>query len=155
MAAAQHNVSRRAVLGAAAALSFDTGLRQAQPQLRMSEGGSAAWQRALAAYQAAEAELRAFEKLTAGAPWEEQAAIEEAYGDRLDAMYAALRRLMRLRAPDLPALATKIVLAVDHEVATLTGGEACMATLKRDALRLTALARAAVLVGRREIHDGD
>jgi hypothetical protein len=84
--------------------------------------------------------MRAFEGRTAGAPWEEQAAIEEAYGDRLDAMYGALRRLMRLRAPDLPALATKIVLAVDHEVATLTGGEACMVTLKRDALRLTAAA---------------
>ncbi|HEY0314348.1 MAG TPA: hypothetical protein VGC56_17880 [Allosphingosinicella sp.] len=81
--------------------------------------------------------MRAFEGRTAGAPWEQQAAIEEAYGDRLDAMYDALRRLMRLRAPDLPALATKIVLAVDHEVATLTGGEACMATLKGDALRLT------------------
>lgn len=43
---------------------------------------------------------------------------------------------MKVRAPDLPALAAKIALAVDHEVATLTGGEACMATLKRDALRL-------------------
>ena len=80
--------------------------------------------------------MRRYEVLTAGAPWEEQAAIEEAYGDRLDAMYAALRKLMRLRAPDLAALATKVVLAVDHEVGTLTGGEACMATLKRDALRL-------------------
>jgi hypothetical protein len=80
--------------------------------------------------------MRAYERVTAGGAWEEQHAIEEGYGDRLDAMYAALRRLMRLRAPDLPALATKIVLAVDHEVATLTGGEACMGTLKRDALRL-------------------
>jgi hypothetical protein len=82
--------------------------------------------------------MRAYEGLTAGAPWEEQAAIEAAYGERLDAMYGALRRLMRLRAPDLSALATKIVLAVDHEVATLSGGEACMSTLKRDALRLAA-----------------
>jgi hypothetical protein len=137
MAAAEHNVSRRAVLGAAAGLSFETGLRQAQPLLRMS-GKAEAWDRAFAAFRGAEAEMRRYEALTAGAPWEEQAAIEEAYGDRLDAMYAALRRLMRLRAPDVTALAMKIVLAVDHEVATLTGGEACMAALKRDALRLAA-----------------
>lgn len=137
MAVAQHNLSRRTLLGAGGALSFETGLRQAQPLLRMS-GQSQAWERAFAAYRVAEAEMRACEALTAGAPWEQQGAIEEAYGDRLDAMYAALRKLMRLRAPDLPALATKIVLAVDHEVGTLTGGEACMAALKRDALRLAA-----------------
>jgi hypothetical protein len=82
--------------------------------------------------------MRTFEGATAGAPWEEQAAIEEGFGDRLDAMYDALRRLMRLRAPDLAALTTKIVLAVDHEVATRAGGEGCMATLKRDAVRLSA-----------------
>lgn len=37
---------------------------------------------------------------------------------------------------DLPALATKIAPVVDHEVGTLTGGEACLAALKRDARRL-------------------
>ena len=144
MAAAEHKLSRRAVLGAAVALPvlMDKGGAGPPPPAfsrspSPSRGGPAAsWQRALSAYRAAEAEMRAFELRTAGAPWEEQAAIEEAYGDRLDAMYDALRRLMRLRAPDLSALATKIVLAVDHEVATLAGGEACMATLKRDAMRL-------------------
>jgi hypothetical protein len=39
-------------------------------------------------------------------------------------------------APDLPALALKIALAVDQDVATLSGGEACLAALKRDAARL-------------------
>lgn len=131
MAAADHNVSRRAVLGAAVALPL---AGAASPPL--PSGKPSPWQRALAAYRAAETEMRAYEGRTAGAPWEEQAAIEEAYGERLDAMYDALRRLMRLRAPDLPALAKKIVLAVEHEVATLSGGEACMAALKRDALRL-------------------
>jgi hypothetical protein len=133
MAAAEHKLWRRAVLGAAVALP----VAGASPALaRTRSGGSPAWERALGAYRGAEAEMRAYERVTAGAPWEEQHAIEEGYGDRLDAMYAALRKLMRLRAPELPALATKIVLAVDHEVATLTGGESCMATLKRDALRL-------------------
>jgi hypothetical protein len=51
-------------------------------------------------------------------------------------MYAALRRLLRAPAPDLAALGRKIVLAVDHEVATLWRGEACMVAVKRDALRL-------------------
>lgn len=58
------------------------------------------------------------------------------YGDRLDALSAALRRLLRIPSPDLPALATKIALVVDHEAGTLTGGEVCMAALKRDALQL-------------------
>jgi hypothetical protein len=63
-------------------------------------------------------------------------ALEEAYGERLEVMYAALRRLLRVPAPDVGALGRKIVLAVDHEVATLWRGEACMAVVKRDALRL-------------------
>lgn len=133
MAAGQHKLSRRAVLGAAVALPVAGAASPLLPSDNLSP-----WQRALTAYRTAEAEMRAYEGLTAGAPWEEQAAIEAAYGERLDAMYGALRRLMRLRAPDLSALATKIVLAVDHEVATLSGGEACMSTLKRDALRLAA-----------------
>jgi hypothetical protein len=62
--------------------------------------------------------------------------VEEGYGARLGSTYTALRRLMRVRAPDVAALAVKIELAVDHEVGTLTGREACLATLKRDARRL-------------------
>lgn len=41
-------------------------------------------------------------------------------------------------APDIDALLTKVALVTDYEVATLTGGEACMATLKRDAKRIAA-----------------
>lgn len=62
---------------------------------------------------------------------------EDAFGDRLDAFYAALRRLLRTPAPDFEALSVKIVLAVDHEVGTLAGGEPCLAALKADARRLT------------------
>jgi hypothetical protein len=36
-------------------------------------------------------------------------------------------------------LVVKLDLAIDQDVATLTGGEACMAALKRDARRLAAL----------------
>jgi hypothetical protein len=101
-------------------------------------GEDLAWRRALAAFQAAEGALRACERRTSGAPWAEQDAVEEEYGACLDALHRALRRLLRVPVPDLAALAAKIELIVEHEVATLTGGEACMAALRRDARRLGA-----------------
>jgi hypothetical protein len=62
------------------------------------------------------------------------------FEDRLNALdsvrEAALKRLLRTSAPDLPALALKIELAVDEEVATLAGGERCLAALKADGWRL-------------------
>jgi hypothetical protein len=48
----------------------------------------------------------------------------------------ALRRLMKVRAPDLSALALKIEFAIDQEVGSLSGGELCLAVLKRDVRRL-------------------
>jgi hypothetical protein len=62
--------------------------------------------------------------------------LDETFSDRIVAFNGALRRLLRTPAPDLPALAAKIALAVDHDAATLTGGERCMRALKRDAERL-------------------
>jgi hypothetical protein len=65
------------------------------------------------------------------------------FEDRLNALDSArdtaLKHLLRTPAPDLPALALKIELAVDEEVATLTGGERCLAVLKADGWRLAAL----------------
>ncbi len=62
------------------------------------------------------------------------------FEDRLNALdsarYAALKRLLRTPAPDLSALALKIELIVDEEVATLAGGERCLAVLKADGWRL-------------------
>lgn len=156
-------ISRRVLLGAAAALPFASiaaavargPLHQAScgharvqtapgsPQPVRGTGGPAiprpgeelVWRRALARFEAAEARARALEGLT-GRSHAEQMALEDAYGERLDIMYASLRRLLRAPAPDLAALGRKIVLAVDHEVATLWRGEACMRAVKRDALRL-------------------
>jgi len=152
MAAPEHNPSRRALLGAAVALPFvgGEGLRHApvgaDPALSPSnDSGSGIpdqvrdngkWERALAAFQKAEAKLRAFERRTAGAPWEEQEAVEREMDERLDALGPAMRRLMRTPAPDLKALAKKIELMVDHDMGSDTGGEACLAALKRDARRL-------------------
>jgi hypothetical protein len=151
MSVAEHNPSRRALLGAAVALSFDTPVRQAHRLLRMSAEdaakaperwtpeqvrGDGKWEKALVTYRAAEAAMRECERRTAGAPWAQQDAVEEEYGGRLDVLYAALGRLLRAPAPDLPALAVKIELAIDHEVGTLNGGEDCLETVRRDARRL-------------------
>jgi hypothetical protein len=94
------------------------------------------WQRALDRLEAAEAEVRAVERATAGGSAEEEEALEAVYMDRLGDHTVALLRLMKVRAPDLPALALKIEFAIDQEVGTLTGGELCLAALKRDVRRL-------------------
>jgi DNA-directed RNA polymerase specialized sigma24 family protein len=63
----------------------------------------------------------------------------EARFDRLsDSYYAAMRRLLRTPAPDVAALAQKLELAVAEEIFTLTGGDACLNALLRDARRLAA-----------------
>ncbi|MEO7178594.1 MAG: hypothetical protein ABIW83_07105 [Allosphingosinicella sp.] len=59
------------------------------------------WDRALAELRDAEAALRAFEARTAGAPDEEQEAVEQEMDERLDALGPALLRLLGAPAPDL------------------------------------------------------
>ena len=148
MAAAEHNPSRRAVLGAALALPLvSQPLRTAAGPLHHASHGppprpgeELAWRRAMGAVRSAEDRLAAIERRSAGASHAEQLALEDVYGDRLDDLYAAIRRLIRTPSPDLHALVTKIVFAVDHEITTLIGGERCMKALKRDALRLAGLA---------------
>jgi hypothetical protein len=93
------------------------------------------WTCALAAFREAEAELQAFERRTAGAAWESQEAVEREMDARLDAFLPALRRLLRIPAPDLEAMLTKFDLITDYQVAELTGGEACIALFRRDAAR--------------------
>ena len=164
MAAARHNPTRRALLGAA----FGA------PVLLAGGGGGAArpgrrrWDRALAALREAEAAVAAYRArdylptheihaairgrwpipYDFAADPEAQAAVSaslagfQPFEDRLNALGsvrdAALKRLLRTPAPDLPALALKIELAVDEEVATLAGGERCLAVLKADGWRLAA-----------------
>lgn len=146
MAASDHDPSRRALLGAAVALPLASSLRG------VGEGGFFAgaaapvpldparrgedWRRALAAFEAAEGELRRFEAFCSGRPYEEQEALEDECGARGSALYAALRTLLRAPAPNVAALAVKLDLVVAHDVGTLTGGEACLAALRTDAHRL-------------------
>ena len=141
MAAGQHNPSRRALLGAAVGFPLLPGVAEAQGPLHHASHGppprtGEEWVRALATYRTAEAGVRGFERATAGSSFEEAARLEGHYGDLGDAMYSALRRLLRAPAPGVGALAVKIGLVVEHEVGTLEGGEACFAALQADALRL-------------------
>ena len=149
MAAREHRVSRRALLGAAVATTLlarhpalacpqETQGRRAGPDqagraarwtLKQAQGRER-WNDAVARFRRAEAVLKA----AAHEPDEDR------YGDLVVAFYRALRKLLRIPAPDLPALALKIDLTIDHEVGELTGGERCMAALKPDARRLAGLA---------------
>lgn len=133
-ASGDHNHTRRAVLGASFAVPAEAAVQDAGAVAP----DAALWHRALADVARAEAVLNGFcqacrdGSLVFQGQWE----LDDRFDDHLGAFYSALRRLLRTPAPDIPALATKIALAVDHEVGTLTGGERCLAALKADARRL-------------------
>lgn len=162
MAAARHNPTRRALLGAAfgapVLLAGGGGGGPARP-------GRRRWDRALAALREAEAAVAAYRasdylpahtihaaardrwpipydlaadpqaRAAVGASLAEFQPFEDRLGALGSARVTALKRLLLTPAPELPALALKIELAVD-EVATLAGGERCLTVLKADGWRL-------------------
>lgn len=175
MAAARHNLTRRALLGAGAGACFAaaargaayalddplspfglspskaspplvpeerSALRQAQGERALDQATvRARWDRALAAYRRAEARVAAFRRYEASLAPAARAfpacePLEERFDDLECARLAALRRLLRLRAPDLAALSLKIDLTVDNQAWELTDSDACLATLRADARRL-------------------
>jgi hypothetical protein len=90
------------------------------------ERGAARWGAALGRFRKAEAAIGAA-----------SASEDEDLYDRLGERFGrALRALLRTTAPDLHALAVKLDLAFAHEVSTLSGGEACLKAIQRDARRL-------------------
>src|SRR5260370_237722 len=99
MAAREHRVSRRVLLGAA----WTFPLVLAAPRRRPGPS-TIRWDRNLAAFRRAQSII--------------DAAVHEPDQDRYDALLDtfsnALRRLLRTPAPDLPALALKIELAIDQ-----------------------------------------
>jgi hypothetical protein len=173
MAAGRHNLTRRALLGASAALPVafaapgeasvsenpfglslskphtsllsqeKEALRQAQGE--RGEGDDAGtlrrrWARTLAAYRRAQARVAAYKAQEARLPAERRAFpcddLEAAFA-RVDSLrFAALRRLLRLPAPDLAALALKLDLAVADSAWELTGCEDCLVIAAIDAKRL-------------------
>ena len=139
------DVSRRAVLGGAVALpflpldagggaSFETGPRQARSLLRMS-GESPCWETLLSAYRAAEAAVEEAGRRCSAASRAEIGAAEDAFGDRLEALYGALRAMLVVPAPDIGAFCTKVDLMIEHEVATLAGSSASLEAVGREARR--------------------
>jgi hypothetical protein len=86
--------------------------------------------------------VAAFEAEEAGLPAERRAlaceALEERF-ERLDTLrLAAVRRLLRLLAADLPALALKLELAVAEPAWEDSGSEDCLALIAADARRMLA-----------------
>ena len=161
MAASRHNLTRRAMLGAGAAASLalarggQDAAAAAGPAAASGPGAPAApvlpaapspasrgrWERALAAYRRAEARLAAFRRQIEALPPEQRAfpacePFEDRFDDLESARLAALRRLLRAPAPDLPALALKIERTVDDQAWELTAAAPCLAALKADAHRL-------------------
>jgi len=162
MSAEGNNLTRRAVLGAAFAAPAVLGDCAAAPAAAATQR----WDRALAALgRARAAELafrdgpmaaaeRAWEAVRARWPRDHDFAADPAaeavlraafaahgrWEARLNDLEAAYQRAIQLLllvpAPDLPALAAKIELAVDHEVWENEDGERCMAALKADGWRL-------------------
>jgi hypothetical protein len=89
----------------------------------------------------AEARVAAFEAEEALLPAERRVsaadALEERFG-RLDSLrLAAVRRLLRLPAADLPALALKLDIAVAEQAWENSGSEGCLAVIAADARRMS------------------
>ncbi|HEX6374948.1 MAG TPA: hypothetical protein VFZ91_04430 [Allosphingosinicella sp.] len=154
MAAARHNLSRRALLGAGvgacASIASDGRLPAGRSAAPSASSGAerheavpalrARWDRALAACRRAEARVAAFKAAEALLPAERRAypcEDLEARFERLDGLrLAALRRLLRFPAPDLSALALKLDLAVADQAWELGGCESCLSAAAADARRL-------------------
>jgi hypothetical protein len=86
------------------------------------------WSAALARFQEAQAVLDAARSEPD----------EDVYDALLDSHSGALRALLALPAPDLPALAAKLDAIIPNLAWELTGSEDCLEILRRDAHRLAA-----------------
>ncbi|MEO7178687.1 MAG: hypothetical protein ABIW83_07575 [Allosphingosinicella sp.] len=85
----------------------------------------------MAAFKAEEALLPAERRA-----WPACKPLEARFGDLDDRRFAALRRLLRLPAPDLATLSLKLDLAVADRAWELAGAGDCLAVVAADARRL-------------------
>jgi hypothetical protein len=148
MAADDHNPSRRALLGAA--VGFPLLPRHCEERsdeaIQCGGGGSAGllrsarndgeWEQALAAFRAAEAEVRAVARATAGSSAEAEEVWLPAYEARLDAHSQAVRAAMLATAPDFAAFAAKLELFFEHELEPNSVEDEVEAAMRADARRL-------------------
>ena len=158
MTVADLNVSRRALLGVACAVpvlgaaaplrhagldpastlssSLASEERRTPDQVRgdaEAAAGAARRERRAVRWQATLARFRRAEAAVLAAASSDDEDLYDRLGERFE---RTLRALLRTAAPDLAALAAKLDLAFAHEVATLSGGEACLEAICRDAHRL-------------------
>jgi hypothetical protein len=91
---------------------------------------------AIAAFRAAEAELRGLERATAGQSAEAEEALQDVYDDRVDAFGGAVRGVMLAAAPDFAAFAAKLELFFEHEVEPHSVDAEVLAAIRGDARRL-------------------
>jgi len=142
MAAGQHNPSRRALLGAAVALPLVGGLdAEIAPPPGFTRSPSPAkageeWDRALAAFEAAQAEVLRIEAATAGYSLEDEEALLPAHEAACEAMEAALQHMLFVPAPHLLALGIKFEAAFDHELKTAPDDDPRFRAIMQDIVQL-------------------
>ena len=98
------------------------------------------WAHALAAFRAAEAEVRGFERATAGASAEAEEVWLPIYEARLEAHSRAVRGVMLAAAPDFAAFASKLELFFEHELEPDSVSDDILAAIRGDARRLAGMA---------------
>lgn len=126
MAAGQLSLTRRALLaGACAAPLAGGGGDAVAGGVREASSGEGRWRSALRRLGEAEALM-----MQAGDTQDER--LYNRLGARHD---AALKALLRTPAPHLAALAFKLDLLIAEQAWEITGGELCLAALRRDAHR--------------------
>jgi hypothetical protein len=151
MAAAQHNPTRRALLGAALGAPLlprhceersDEAIQAAEAVqgglLRSARNDGGAWYDALAAFRAAKAQVAAIEAATAGRSADEEEAWLPQHEAACDAMGEALDRTLAAPAPDLRAFAAKLELLFAQAIEPGAVDDAVAAALLADSRRLLA-----------------
>ncbi len=98
--------------------------------------GDGGWVEAFALFRAAEVELRALERATAGGSAEEEEALQAVYDARLDSFGRAVRGVLLAGAPDFAAFASKLDLFFEHELEPNSLEEEVLAAIRSDAARL-------------------
>jgi hypothetical protein len=147
--------TRRAVLGAAIAVPVAAGIggsesaRPSPPKPSAwvpplpRKAGEEKWRELFRAFRRSDLARERFQEASSAKaygpgrrPFHEQEALDERFGEVVEAADEAMLKLLEAPAPDLEALAEKISLIGDHLVWELDGGEECMVWLEADARRL-------------------
>jgi hypothetical protein len=146
-------VSRRALLGAAMGLPLASSFPRKRESRFSSEGEGRwipdqvrddgadqvrddEWGSTLAAFRAAEAEVRGVERATAGSSAEEEEVWLPVYEARLDSFGGAVRAAMLVPAPGFAAFAAKLELFFEHELEPHSVDEDILAAIRADVARL-------------------